>query len=83
MGACGNYTSYMSYWTYMTYLENPEAAANCLLCIINQTNYLLDRQIQTVEKEFLEHGGLSERLYKARQSVKPNPHPPKQNWSEV
>ena len=73
------YTTNKSYTTYMTYMETPESAANCLLCIINQTNYLLDRQIQAVEKEFLEHGGLSERLYKARQSFKPSPHLPRQN----
>lgn len=73
------YRSDKSYTTYMTYLETPESAANCLLCIINQTNYLLDRQIQAVEKEFLEQGGLSERLYKARQSAMPNPHQPRQN----
>ncbi len=73
------YKTDKSYTTYMTYLETPEFAANCLLCIINQTNYLLDRQIQAVEKEFLEQGGLSERLYKARQSVRPSPHQPRQN----
>ena len=69
----------LAYKTDMTYLENPESAANCLICIINQTNYLLDRQIQAVEKEFLEQGGLSERLYKARQSARPSPHQPAQN----
>jgi len=73
------YTTDKSYKTYMSYLSSPESAANCLLCLIHQTNFLLDRQIQAVEKEFLEKGGLSERLYQARQSAKPNPHPPTQN----
>ncbi|MEK7155185.1 MAG: four helix bundle suffix domain-containing protein [Patescibacteria group bacterium] len=47
-------------------MGEPESAANCLLCVIHQTNYLLDRQIQAVEREFLEKGGLTERLYSAR-----------------
>lgn len=64
------YRSDKSYKTYMIYLSEPELAANCLFCIINQANYLLDRQIQAVEKEFLKDGGLSERLYKARQNVR-------------
>lgn len=64
------YLSNKSYKTYMTYLLEPESAANCLVCLIHQTNFLLDRQIQAVEREFLEKGGLSERLYKARQDVR-------------
>ena len=60
------YKSNKSYETYMTYMGEPESAANCLLCVIHQTNYLLDRQIQAVEREFLEKGGLTERLYSAR-----------------
>ena len=60
------YRSDKSYETYMTYMGEPESAANCLLCVIHQTNYLLDRQIQAVEREFLEKGGLTERLYSAR-----------------
>ncbi len=64
------YKSDRSYKTYVIYLLAPESAANCLLCIIHQTNFLLDRQIQAVEKEFLESGGLSERLYKARQKAR-------------
>ncbi len=64
------YKSDKSYKTYMTYMDDPESAANCLICLLHQTNYLLDRQIQAVEKEFLENGGLSERLYRARQNVR-------------
>lgn len=64
------YMSNKSYKTYMTYLLEPESAANCLVCLIHQANFLLDRQIQAVEREFLEKGGLSERLYKARQGVR-------------
>ncbi|OGE25609.1 four helix bundle protein [Candidatus Daviesbacteria bacterium RIFCSPLOWO2_02_FULL_38_18] len=49
-----------------TYLDNPETAANCLICLIHQANYLLDRQLQALEKAFIEKGGYSEKLFKKR-----------------
>lgn len=56
-----------SYETYKTYVEAspPERAANVLLCLINQTNYLLDRQLKKLETAFLTEGGFSERMYRA------------------
>jgi four helix bundle suffix protein len=60
-----------SYTTYRTYIENyPEAAANTLICLIHQTNFLLDQQLRQLEKQFLEQGGFTEKLYRARQSAK-------------
>lgn len=44
----------------------PEIAANTLLCVINQASYLLRRQLNRLEQDFLEHGGFTERLYAAR-----------------
>ena len=40
--------------TYKTYLEAspPEVAANTMICLIHQTNYLLDQQLRALEKEF-------------------------------
>lgn len=64
------YKSDRSYKTYETYLSDPETAANCLICLIRQTNYLLDRQLAALEKQFLEEGGFTERLYKARQEAR-------------
>ena len=43
-----------------------EVIANIAICLIHQTNYLLDQQLKTLEKEFLEQGGLRERMTKAR-----------------
>jgi four helix bundle suffix protein len=43
-----------------------EVVANIALCLIHQANYLLDRQIRSLEKEFLKHGGIRERMTKAR-----------------
>lgn len=61
-----------SYTTYRTYISSAESAANMLLCLIHQANYLLDQQLRTLEKEFLEKGGFTERLYQARKTYKTN-----------
>jgi len=57
-----------SYMTYKTYVEAspPEVAANSLICLIHQTNYLLDQQLRALEKDFLKEGGFTERLYRTR-----------------
>jgi len=57
-----------SYETYRTYIETRPAvvAANIIICVIHQANYLLDRQIRGLEKAFIEEGGLRERMMKAR-----------------
>ncbi len=61
------YKSDRSYKTYSRFLEeNPESAANCAICLIHQANYLLDQQLKSLEKEFLEKGGFTERLYQER-----------------
>jgi four helix bundle suffix protein len=44
----------------------PEIIANMAICWINQANYLIDRQIARLEKDFLEQGGLRERMTRAR-----------------
>ncbi|MHB8763537.1 MAG: four helix bundle suffix domain-containing protein [Deferrisomatales bacterium] len=43
-----------------------EVVANLAVCLIHQTNYLLDRQLKGLEKAFLEEGGLRERMTRAR-----------------
>jgi four helix bundle suffix protein len=62
------YRSNRSYTTYKTYFEaSPaETAANAAICLVHQTNYLLDRQLRALEKQFLDQGGFTERLYAAR-----------------
>jgi len=44
----------------------PEVLANMAICLIHQTNYLLDQQLRRLEKDFLEQGGLRERMTRAR-----------------
>jgi restriction system protein len=57
-----------SYSTYGTYFEgsSAEIAANAAICLVHQTNYLLDQQLRALEKEFLREGGFTEKLYHAR-----------------
>jgi len=66
------YRSNRSYTTYKTYFEEqePEIAANAAICLIHQTNYLLDQQLRALEKEFLKGGGFTEKLYRVRSQVR-------------
>lgn len=53
---------------YAPWLENPApaAVANAMICLIHQTNTLLDRQIAALESGFIHDGGYSEKLAAAR-----------------
>lgn len=61
-----------SYETYKIYVEAspPETAVNTMICMIHQTNYLLDQQLRALEKDFLKEGGFTERLYRVRSEVR-------------
>lgn len=58
--------------SYESYIETrpPEVVANILICLIHQTNYLLDQQLRQLEKAFLAEGGLRERMTRARLSTR-------------
>lgn len=57
---------------YAPWLEHadPTVAANALICLIHQANYLLDRQLRGLEQQFVREGGYSERLHAARLEVR-------------
>lgn len=57
-----------SYSSYQSYIETrpAETVANILICLIHQANYLLDQQLRQLEQEFLQAGGLRERMTRAR-----------------
>ena len=61
--------------TYKSYVENapPEVAANTLVCLVHQTNYLLDQQLRQLEAAFVEEGGFTERLYRVRSERRMRP----------
>ncbi|MBI4727250.1 four helix bundle protein [candidate division TA06 bacterium] len=62
------YRAHRSYATYAPYFDSasPETAANALVCLVHQANYLLDQQLRALEHEVVEKGGFNERLYQAR-----------------
>ncbi|MBI2908347.1 MAG: hypothetical protein HYX92_11925 [Chloroflexi bacterium] len=57
-----------SYEDYRAFVETHplEVVANIALCLIRQTNYLIDQQLRRLEQDFLEQGGLRERMTRAR-----------------
>ena len=57
-----------SYETYRAFTESrpAEVVANIAICLISQTNYLLDRQIRALEQLFVQRGGIRERMTQAR-----------------
>lgn len=52
--------------TYMPYMTDAESAANCLICLISQANYLLDRQIKSLGQDWLKRGDLKDRYRSAQ-----------------
>jgi four helix bundle suffix protein len=57
--------------TYELYREFVETrpghvVANIALCLVNQANFLLDRQLKRLGQDFLEQGGLRERMTRLR-----------------
>lgn len=57
--AAGDYTPWLTH-------GDPGIVANTVICLIHQTNYLLDQQIRALERDFIHEGGYSEQLAAAR-----------------
>jgi four helix bundle suffix protein len=57
-----------SYELYREIVETrpAEVVANVAVCLVHQANYLIDRQLERLEREFLDQGGLRERMTSAR-----------------
>jgi four helix bundle suffix protein len=47
-------------------VSSAELVANAALSLLNLACYLLDKQLATLEKNFVEEGGFTERLYRVR-----------------
>lgn len=60
------YKNYSSYNDYKIYINDPEKAANAMICLINQTNQLLDQKLRWTEEKFVKEGGFRENLFKKR-----------------
>jgi four helix bundle suffix protein len=57
-----------TYEDYRAFVETrpPEVIANIAICLIHQTNYLIDQQLRRLEQDFVKEGGLRERMTRAR-----------------
>ena len=53
---------------YREFVETrpPLVVANIAICLIHQTNYLIDQQMRRLEQDFVKEGGLRERMTRAR-----------------
>jgi four helix bundle suffix protein len=80
----------VTYAQYQEFCETrpPEVVANIAICLIHQTNYLLDQQMRRLERDFLHDGGFRERMTRARlQERRQNTatrsyHPPKKRQTQ-
>lgn len=60
------YNRYNVYNDYKDYIFSPESAANAMVCLINQTNRLIDQKLRWLQEKFIKEGGFRENLLKKR-----------------
>lgn len=70
-----------TYEYYREFVETrpSEIIANIAICLIYQTNYLIDQQLKRLEQDFLQEGGLRERMTRVRLAYRnrsQEPEPP-------
>ena len=61
-----------TYEVYREFVETrpAEVVANIALCLIHQTNFLIDQQLKQLEIEFVQGGGLRERMSRIRRQYR-------------
>lgn len=60
------YNRYNGYNNYKGYISTAESACNAMICLINQTNQLLDQKLRWLEEDFVKNGGFRENLFRKR-----------------
>ena len=72
-----NRTPGANYETFRKGIEHPDPAicANVIVGLVKVTNYLLDQQLRRLEQDFLNEGGLRERMSRARLAVRSRERP--------
>ena len=73
-----NRTPGANYQTFKKGIEHPDPAicANVIVGLIKVTCYLLDQQLRRLERDFLNEGGLRERMTRARLAARARQAPP-------
>lgn len=72
----------VSFQDFREFIETrpSEIVANIIICLIHQANFLLDQQLRRLEQDFLNEGGLRERMTRARLAARANqPNPRSRN----
>lgn len=71
-----NRTPGANYETFRKGVEHPDPAicANVIAGLIKVTTYLLDQQLRRLEQDFLQEGGLRERMTRARLAARTQDH---------
>lgn len=72
-----NRTPGANYQTFRKGIEHPDPAicANVIVGLIKVTQYLLNRLLQRLERDFLQQGGLRERMTRARLNYRAKQRP--------
>lgn len=66
----------LTYEVYREFMDtrSPEVLANLAICLIHQTNYLIDQQLKRLEQDFVQQGGLRERMTRVRLGARKGIH---------
>ncbi len=56
-----DYKNYKPYNIYKTYLDTPEGAANAMVCLINQTNMILNQKLRWIRNDMPKEASFSAR----------------------
>ena len=59
-----------AYFMALTATRPPETIANMAIILINQADYLLFKQLERLERDFIEKGGFSERMSTLRRKYR-------------
>jgi four helix bundle suffix protein len=60
--------------------KSDEVFANTIICLINQASYLLWKQMQRLEEDFMKEGGFTELLYNTRKIAREKVGKRYANW---
>lgn len=68
-------TEGVSYEDFRPFIDSRPGhiVANIVICLIHQTNYLLDQQRRRLERDFIREGGLRERMSRVRLAARAKP----------
>jgi four helix bundle suffix protein len=67
-----NRTPEPNYGTFVKAIEHsdPEICANVMICLITLSIFLINKQLDALQKAFVAHGGFKERMYLLRSKVR-------------